>query len=331
MLIKQTWETRKKAGTRIGYALLLSSAMALTACGGGGSGGSSSGDNAKTPPAGNNTDATVGGEAGTNPCVTGNIVDMKCYMVPGDTGDKPVIKETVYQWNGANNNFESQGERTRTLEIKANSATISVTGALSAGAQTGYSWNTEDFTVTNPDSSTATFKRSFTLGSEQTVTEVSGSDTIESRSMVFGPKSRTLTIPGTNNKITANNAILRVIIQKDIPLAHVAVLIPNRGVIAQISYLGCKEAKEAGSLTFVDDANYYETTCGHIKFLGKKGDTASLRKSFDAEGASGGPLTSVGPGGPLTPVGPGGPIVGPGTPIVEPSGPIIPGNLSDRR
>lgn len=267
---------------------LLASALLVSACGGGGGGdvGAASGG-----------ESTIGGTPGVNACVTGNIVDMQCYMVPGVTGDKPVVKETAYQWSSTKNKFVSKGERTRSFDIQANRADIVSSGALSVGSFS-YEWDGTTFTVNNPDGSTAEFSQTFALGTERSFIETSGTGTVIAHQMVFAPKSRTITLPGTNDKVTVNNAILRVVMEPTLPMAHVAILVPGKGAVAAIDYLGCVAADD-GTFKFLDDVSYYETNCGHGNFM--KADEASLRLSIGAAGGttpggSGGASCSAYPG-----------------------------------
>lgn len=198
---------------------------------------------------------------------------MQCYMVPGASGETVVITEDAYQWDISS--FELQGQRERTFTISANQATISESGALPEGVAS-YSWTTAEFTVHNQNGSTSAFARHWAIGVEYTITETptSGSP-ITSKAMIFGPKTRTLTVPGSGATRTFDNAIARVIINDDVPLAHWSVLVPGKGAVFSVDYLGCAQAG-SGTLGFVDDFNHYETQCGHGNFPVKQ-DEAILR------------------------------------------------------
>lgn len=249
-------------------ALLLAAAMTLTACGGGGGGSSDGGSGA-------NGGTTLGGTPGVNACVSGDEVDLQCYMVPGANGESPDISETVYQWSDTGNAFEEKGTRTRAFTIQDHQADIESTGDLSVGAFS-YVWDGSTFTINNPDGSNAIFPRMITAGAEEAVTETdTGGGSIMGSMMVFGPASYTLTVPGTSDRVTANNAILRVLMVPDVELVNLVVMIPQGGAVAAIDYLGCAAAG-AGSLQFKNDVSYYEETCGHGNFP-LKADEASLR------------------------------------------------------
>ncbi len=273
--------------------IILLSALAFSACGGGG-GGDDGGTGGGSSGGAGDGGITVGGAPGDNACVdSAGIADMKCYMVPGDTGDTPSVSETVYQWNSTSSKFVSQGTRTRAFDIKANSADITSTGALSAGDPVSYSWTSSNFTVTNPDGSIAKFSRYIQTGgkSGESIIETSGTTTVTAYVEVFGPQTYTLTIPGTNDTLTANNAILRVMqVPSAANIAHISVLIPEQGAVAAIDYINCG-AVGTGNLQFKNDISYYETTCGHGHFM--KADEAALRIAN--------PSGSTTPGGGTTP------------------------------
>ena len=233
--------------------LIVASAMLLSACGGSSSSGS------KIP---------TFGLKGDNPCYIDNTnqVDLSCYLVPGETGENPKLTYTTYVRDKGD--FVLATAENNTRGVKNGESTFSWSKITESTAQykqltetTYFSWDDTNITQTDDtdDAEEEKLTRTLTplIGAENTVTQ--GSRT--GKFMVFEPKERTITAPGTDTEILARNAIMVVQIV-DLGIGYGLVTVehyaPSDGAVALTHYLTCPKVAE---LDFVDNAEYYEEKC----------------------------------------------------------------------
>lgn len=253
-----------KATNRIFGICLLT--LGLAACGGG-SGGD--GDNQGNDDPGANT--PVFGQTGANACLITNTnqVDLACYLVPGEAGEMPELTFAAYL-RDSSGNFKLTGsvDTYRWHDITANSAQYDLGGETTHFDwvdNVGYNGNgsiTQTDSKGEPEQDELTRPLRPLIDAKEVVTNIGEDGTLTGHLKVFEPKTRTISLPGTNDTIQAHNAIM--LVQKvafspgGLGLVSIEYYVPEVGPVAQINYLGCPDV---AALSFRDDAAYYETKC----------------------------------------------------------------------
>lgn len=209
------------------------------------------------------------GQAGANACLISNTnqVNLACYLVPGSPGEAPELTFAAYMRDNAGNfKLTSSADIYSWHDITSNSAQYDL-----GGETTHFDWDETDGpdgSITQTDRKGATDQdeliRPLTplVGAEKVVTNIGEDGTLTGQLVVFEPKTRTISVPGTNDTIEAHNAIMLVQTVAPSPggpgLVSIDYYVPEVGAVAQTNYLGCPDV---ASLSFLDDAAYYEGKC----------------------------------------------------------------------